>query len=1056
MLSRPTLLPILAIGVVASAVGYGLWPRDSPEVPSSAAERSSVTRGPGVTVPVARPSAMPAPGEVLDASLAGGEAHAYRIDLETGQHLRITVEQRGIDVVLRLVGPGGELFPEIDSLGGARGPEVLSAIAGANGDYRLEVRAPGQEIGGSYRLAVAPLLPATSRDVLRVKAERRFAEGEALRRQGSEDSFSKAREKYLEALDLWRELADSVGRGEALGRLGWIDQRAGRLSEARALYEQALPLLEDADEHWRRTHLWLRLGRIYRVSGEVELALDANRRAQELCHDAGDRGCAASALNNLALNHKSVGEFRQALEAYQQALALRRGLGDIRSEARILHNLGQVYLAMDKPRPALDAFRQALLLKRRAEDLRSEAATVNSIATAHLKLSELAQAHELYEQALELRRELGDEVGEAVTLTGLGHALWESGEVEAARGSYQQAVAILSTAGDLPREAEARAGLARAWISLGELDAALEEYRRGLPLFERLQDRGGQATVFYGMAWVFHLRGELGAARDSIEAALQRVESVRSMSANADLRASFFASRQDYYELHIAILMDLHHEHPDAGYDRLAFEAAERRRARGLLETLAEARGEIRAGASGELWERQQARQRELNTKERQRARLLATGASPEKVEIANRELRSALAEYRKVREEVRLASPRYTALAEPQVASVEEIRRQCLDRHTVLLSYSLGEQRSFLWLLTPESLASYVLPERSTIAAVARRVHELMASPGRRSRGPARLAAAELSEILLTPVADRLGDQRLLIVGDGSLQYVPFAALPDPRQRGDGEAAPLVVRHEIVALPSASVLVALQASPSPRGERSGLLAVVADPVFRADDSRLVAVRPAPGIPDVDRRALASRAELEPYERLPFSRLEAEAILALRPEGKTFVAMDFSARRQSILDGVLADYEWVHFATHGVLDTEHPELSGVVLSLLDERGRPVEGFLRAHDIYNLRLPAELVVLSACQTALGRQLRGEGMANLTRAFMVAGARRVMVSLWSVRDRATAELMEQFYRGLLIEELSPAAALRSAQLSMLADARWREPQHWAGFVLQGLWR
>ena len=190
--------------------------------------------------------------------------------------------------------------------------------------------------------------------------------------------------------------------------------------------------------------------------------------------------------------------------------------------------------------------------------------------------------------------------------------------------------------------------------------------------------------------------------------------------------------------------------------------------------------------------------------------------------------------------------------------------------------------------------------------------------------------------------------------------------------------------------------------------------------------------------------------------RLPFSRDEAKSILAMVPARSRMRALDFQASLSNALDPQLSEYRIVHFATHGLLNSEHPELSGIILSLVDEAGRPQEGFLQLHEIYNLNLPADLVVLSACQTGLGKEIKGEGLVGLTRGFMYAGAARVTASLWKVDDVATAELMRGFYRGMLAEGLPPASALRAAQVNMWRQKRWRSPYYWAAFVLQGEWK
>jgi CHAT domain-containing protein len=259
------------------------------------------------------------------------------------------------------------------------------------------------------------------------------------------------------------------------------------------------------------------------------------------------------------------------------------------------------------------------------------------------------------------------------------------------------------------------------------------------------------------------------------------------------------------------------------------------------------------------------------------------------------------------------------------------------------------------------------------------------------------------------------------------------------------------VVEHEVVSLPSASVLAVLRRETEGRKPPGKAIAVLADPVFEPDDPRL---RPAV------RRALrdsgAGRGETLGFPRLAATRQEADAIVAMAPGGMTLRAIDFDASRSTAMSPELAQYRIVHFATHGVFDNENPGLSAIILSMLDEHGQPQDGFLRLHDIYGLHLPADLVVLSACSTALGKQVRGEGLVGIVRGFMYAGAKRVVASLWKVDDDATGELMRDFYREMIEENRSPAAALRQAQLAVWRQNRWRSPFYWAAFVLQGEWR
>jgi CHAT domain-containing protein len=271
-----------------------------------------------------------------------------------------------------------------------------------------------------------------------------------------------------------------------------------------------------------------------------------------------------------------------------------------------------------------------------------------------------------------------------------------------------------------------------------------------------------------------------------------------------------------------------------------------------------------------------------------------------------------------------------------------------------------------------------------------------------------------------------------------------------------------MVVQHEITCQPSASALAALRNDSRKRQPASNLLIVFADPVFEKDDARFKAdggpvvaaqeqSRGAEGYRAL--RGVGSPQEGQHIPRLFSSRDEAEAVMAATPEGSGLKAVGFEANKTRATSSELKQYRIIHFATHGILDSENPDLSGLVLSLFDKSGEPQDGFLRLNDIYNLELPADLVVLSACNTGLGKQIKGEGIIGLTRGFMYAGASRVMASLWKVDDEATAELIKYFYQEMLLKKKSPAEALRQAQIAMWRQNRWRSPYFWAAFILQG---
>ncbi|MDX2030155.1 MAG: CHAT domain-containing protein [Blastocatellia bacterium] len=419
------------------------------------------------------------------------------------------------------------------------------------------------------------------------------------------------------------------------------------------------------------------------------------------------------------------------------------------------------------------------------------------------------------------------------------------------------------------------------------------------------------------------------------------------------------------------------------------------------------------------------------------------------------------------------------------------------VEEGTLLLEYLLGEKNSSLWAITADAAELFELPGRAEIDQAAQRVYDLLTARTPRenetnlmalrradqARGQYPAAAMELSQMILGPVADRLGKRRLLIVADGSLHSIPFAALPAPiarraqsvneqtstrtlkRERNAGQPIAgyrqLIADHEVASLPSASVLGMLRQRRQTRAIAPKLLAMLADPVFEKDDPRFRQTAPTP-LPGGESMTRSGAAKVRvaglggPLARLRFARAEADQILAtLTPAQRkqSLAAFDFAANQDLALSPEIGQYRYLHFATHGVLDARQPELSGLALSSFEPDGRERDGFLRLVEIYNLRLAADLVTLSACETGLGKQIRGEGIVGLTRGFLHAGADRVLVSLWKVDDRASARLMARVYDGIFREQLTPAAALRKAQLSMRDDPAFNDPFFWAAFVLHG---
>jgi CHAT domain-containing protein/Tfp pilus assembly protein PilF len=934
-----------------------------------------------------------------------------------------------------------------------------------------------------------------------------------------------------QALEQGRRAGDRWVESQALNNLGFLYYDLGDNNKALEYLNQSLQLRRSLNDREGEAETLLYLGEVHHALKQTQTAFSFYRESLIRWSRLGDlRG---EALSLLYMGHLSLilGELQQAFGLYDEATRIFRTIGNRQGQNSALKGVAFAYSFMGDQLRALDFFQKSLSLSREIGDRAEESELLTYISEIYRELGNYEEASKCAEAAVLAYRAMGLRLPEALALMTLAR-VWEAqGSFAQALTCYYRALDLSKTGGDRFGEGRVLSAIGHVCYKLGQPSKAFEYYQQALALQAVVNDSVGMPATLFNLAQLESDLSNFAESRSHIEAALKAVESLRTKVDNYELRATYLSSTRQYYDFLINLLMRMHAKQPRAGLDGVALHASERGRARSLQESLGEARSEIRQGVDPVLLEREQSLQQAISAKAERQVRLLGGKHTEEEATTIAKEIDAVTTEYQEVQSLIRSKSPRYAALTQPQPLGLKEIQQEVLDDNTLLLEYALGDERSYLWAVTQKSMTSHELPKRAEIEQVARRVHELLIARQTKEGDTPRQyyervgqadsqywqEAALLSQMLLGPVADQLGTRRLLIVAEGALQYLPFGALPKPkleseRQKGKGEGgveddavplsafafplSPLIVEHEIVNLPSASVLAVLRRETRERKGPSKAVAVLADPVFERDDPRVgKSGRMAPMLSRVNQPG-ASASRGQPVSKLQSSRpsksrpstlislptsdlhralrdvgvmrgglsvprllstrQEAETILAVAPPGSAMKAIDFKASRETATSPELGQYRIVHFATHGLLDNEHPELSGLVLSLVDEEGKPRDGFLRLHDIYNLNLPAELVVLSACNTGLGKDVRGEGLVGIVRGFMYAGAARVVASLWKVDDEATAELMKRFYQQMLQEGKPAAAALRAAQIGMLQQKQWRSPYYWASFVLQGEWK
>jgi tetratricopeptide (TPR) repeat protein len=974
--------------------------------------------------------------------------------------------------------------------------------------------------------------------------------------------------KALQYFELALELATAeqleIDRAEILRAIGTVHFRSGNVSRALEYCSRALEISRASSDQNGIAEGLVGIGDVHYFTGDFEKAADAYRQSYSIWDALSYRRGQAQSLLYLATVDVDRDEFKLAFEIGQRARSLFTTLGDDLGQAKSAALLGHILSRTGRKQEALDLFEEARSAL--SGDLASEAMLMNSMAHVHADLGDYDSAISFSKRALENYATLGDRVAESFTLEAMGlyyvraeqftkaqlvleRALkgfqnlsdrrqeaaksWLTlGMVYHAMGKTQIAVDNVNRSLEMSRtsanrrlEASALLGLGQLQASTGEDEAALHSYREALRLYKATEDRFGEIAALYQIARCLQRKGEIRQAAAISEASIEIIEKLRTSLASSGLRTFYFASARQHFDSYIDSLMRMR----TVAETSRAFEVSERARARTLLDSIGEGRLSISEGVSRDLFQRETSLRAVISAKSERYTQLLSTGIATKELEHLSDELRRLNAEYEELQGQIKIRNPHYAALVQPRPLGLQEIQQQVLDDQTLLLEYSLGDERSYLWAISQTSMNSYELPGRAEIEKATRAVYELLAArqpkPGETvQQHHARVTQAEaqywgkaasLSEMLLGPVARQLGTKRLLIVAEGALQYLPFGALPMPKEGERGKAKgesegqeqrptakdfkPLIVDHEIVSLPSASVLVELRRESRQRMAPTKSVAVLADPVFDTDDPRLApevvarlraerakqskskvsgaslpkassfflpaspptgaVSRSLSGPPSGSHRTLRDVGVLRgglSISRLLFSGREAEAIMGVAAPEQRMMATGFSATRAMAISPELSQYRIVHFATHGVLNDEHPGLSGLIFSRVDVQGRPQDGFLRLNDIYNLNLPADLVVLSACTTALGKDVRGEGLVGIVRGFMYAGAARVVASLWKVDDEATAELMKRFYRYMLQEKMPAAAALRAAQVEMWQQKQWQSPYFWAAFTLQGEWK
>lgn len=1010
------------------------------------------------------------PMESLTVKSGSIVTHTFTIDAKKQQVISLEVKQNGLDVKVRLNNPQGIMIASADYPLSAQEIERIFVVADEDGQYQFKIDSKFPDVSGSATVTLNEIRISTPDDVKHAEAEKLFSQAQSLRATGNTVDRLKAVEVYEKSFLIWQEIDDKIGELRTLAILSYLNRALGNYEKSLEIAGRILQFPNVAVYNSYRAYAVYQIGQVQYEKGEIEPAIASYKEALSLFAEPSPNQ--AIILVNLGYTYQSIDEFELAQKTFDEVSANIGQFPDIYNEAYAQHLIGLFNYNSNEYDLAIENFKTAVALREKFGNRRGQAVSLTYLGMTYQSLRMFDESLKAFQIALPISIELGDRINQMDTLVNIAYVLSKKGDLSKALEFYDQALSIFEDKNSF-HLSSLYVSRGVTYRNLSNFAESRNDFEKARLLYRRAGDIGGEATTLYNFAVLESLENQLDEAKAKIELALQIHEYQQAKYKNIRRLSGFLEQRRRYFDFYIDVLMRLDKAHPNQGYALKALQVSEGARMKTLIWQYREAVKNNPQSVDFQLISQIQKNQQQIGEQLSLLARAQSNANQAENVPSIEKAIADLNKQDESFRAQLRQNNPNIANLASPPTLSLTEMQAE-LDDETALVEYSLGEQRSYLWIIGKNSFQSYVLPKRAEIEAQAKNYYESLNQSedfaGNRpvdkktifakSKLADKKDAAEeskiLSRLLLVEKLTNLSAKRLVFVADGGLNLIPFASLIYYNANQNKDSF-LSEKFDTVQLPSLTTIHILrQTGTKPFAPQS--LAIIADPVFSLNDARLSKNKRLKNKSDsvsTELTATLRDFNLTTLSRLPFTRTEAEKIAQNSPND-TVLNFDFKASRERLLNGEFDRFDVLHFATHGFLNSKHPELSGLVLSLVDKKGNSQNGFLRTQDLYLLKIRPQMVVLSACQTGLGKQVENEGLIGLTRGFLANGTPRVIATLWKVDDAATAEFMNRFYRALLKEKQSPSTALRAAQNELRQIPRFSHPRFWAGFVLTGEWR
>lgn len=921
--------------------------------------------------------------------------------------------------------------------------------------------------------------------------------------------YPSAKNTLKKAVALDQKNRDSNSEAKSRALMSLVLLQEGEIDESEENYQKAVKLAEISQENHSLAYAYFSAASFSYFQKNADQIVELFEKARSYAEKTDDTRLTAEVLAELSYAYLKQGDADAGLKAGQESLQKWQSINEKRGEALVLNAIGLSYRMLGDEQTALDCYYRAQGMFPADIDLIDQARVMTGIASVYDKYNDDFLVEKHMRRAFFLYQNANYPQGLLAVLPTLIKLSFQNGQKQLAENYYEDVKTLSGKLKNVFFLGFAEEAMGTEKLNNNLTDEAIEFYTRAIEIFERLKNKQFMAMVNQRLGEAYLKKGNFeeskrrlnlalqhnreikdgfaasqnlfflaklnneinnfNEALDNIKESIEITETLYSVVNNSKLKRIYFSTAYERYEVYIKLLVGLHRRFPGQGYEIQALQAAEKARARIMLETLAMSETDLTKDADAETLKTEKDIRSTLNTKADKLTDLLSRNAEKAETEKIIGEIKDLENELEEIKARLKQQSPVYSSIKNPSAFDATDFQQNVLDENSLLLEFSLGKDESYLWLLDKKTTGLFILPPREEIEADVEILRHLLQEREIRSGESIedfqkriadaeerfRLESKSLSKKLFGQVAEKFAGKRLIIVPDGELHYFPVAALPLP---DDDSENPILLTNETIYEPSAQTLSVLTKIQKPSAASTKNLLVFSDPIFTSDDPRFPTAKTVN-----DEETAKSQNEryrfvesLGKLPRLSASKDESETITKTVGVSLTENFSGFDASREKLLSLKIDQYKILHFATHGYVNEEHPELSGIVMSRYDENGRKLNEFFRIQDIYTLNLNADLVVLSACETGIGKEVRGEGLLSLNNAFLQSGAKTVMASLWKVEDAATLELMKHFYEAMASDKLTPSQALRQAQIRLRANPQYKSPFYWAAFTVQGDYR